>query len=505
MKAPRSSAKAGPIDEYMNKGSAGLRKRRAGGPGFNSQLSPLFAVGRWRKNGSGSGLLPKYTKPNTVTGSLRSQRADSVTFLVLVLFSFPVALDFVLRRLYKQRHKGSAFIPSEMRPFSLSLLITASLCLPSVLAWGAAGHEIVATIAQIHLHPTVFPTVCNILNFTSTNPDEPQCHLAPIAAWADQIRYRMRWSAPLHYVGALDDYPSQTCVFPGERGWAGRQGGNVLGAVRNVTNILEDWQESSDNAANEALKFLVHFLGDLHMPLHLTGRNRGGNGNKVRFDGRITNLHSLWDGLLIAKAIRQVPRNYSRPLPSRQIEFALRGTIYDSYVRRIMWEGILNKWADDVSDWVACPSTSQPTPPSTLWQHVLSTVSRFTHIRSVEDETDDHTLCPYHWAEPIHKLNCEIVWPKELDEPPYKDAPHLDDAHDHSCCDESLELTSEDYAANGPYLELDTPEYSGVITERMIVEKLLAQAGIRLAAVINWLFADFGDGSGQFQPFRVES
>lgn len=103
----------------------------------------------------------------------------------------------------------------------------------------------------------------------------------------------------MHYVGALDDYPSETCAFPGSRGWAGRKGGNVLGAVRNVTDILEDWADvdrdtriaSEDDSANEALKFLVHFLGDLHMPLHLTGRDRGGNSDKVRFSGRITSKY----------------------------------------------------------------------------------------------------------------------------------------------------------------------------------------------------------------------
>lgn len=105
----------------------------------------------------------------------------------------------------------------------------------------------------------------------------------------------MRWSAPLHYINALDDYPPQTCAFPGARGWGGKQGGNVLGAIRNVTNILEEWNGLTTtyqiDLANEALKFLVHFMGDLHMPLHLVGRDRGGNSQKVRFDGRITSAH----------------------------------------------------------------------------------------------------------------------------------------------------------------------------------------------------------------------
>jgi len=57
----------------------------------------------------------------------------------------------------------------------------------------------------------------------------------------------------------------------------------VLDAIKNVTRLLEDWTrgEANDGTANEALKFLVHFMGDLHMPLHLTGRDRGGNSDTM--------------------------------------------------------------------------------------------------------------------------------------------------------------------------------------------------------------------------------
>ncbi|KAJ7028539.1 hypothetical protein C8F04DRAFT_62519 [Mycena alexandri] len=77
----------------------------------------------------------------------------------------------------------------------------------------------------------------------------------------------------------------------------------------------------------------------MHMPLHLTGPDRGGNSIPVFFrifSGRRTNLHSLWDGLLIAKALRSVPPQYTRPLPYPQIEWSLRGAIYDPYIRMIM-------------------------------------------------------------------------------------------------------------------------------------------------------------------------
>lgn len=56
------------------------------------------------------------------------------------------------------------------------------------------GHEIVATIAQIHLDPRVSAQLCLIL------PDYAKCHLAPIAAWADTIRGRMRETGPMHYI-----------------------------------------------------------------------------------------------------------------------------------------------------------------------------------------------------------------------------------------------------------------------------------------------------------------
>lgn len=56
------------------------------------------------------------------------------------------------------------------------------------------GHEIVATIAQIHLHPAVRAKLCTIL------PPEARCHLAPVAAWADQVRYRYPGTGPMHYI-----------------------------------------------------------------------------------------------------------------------------------------------------------------------------------------------------------------------------------------------------------------------------------------------------------------
>jgi hypothetical protein len=84
----------------------------------------------------------------------------------------------------------------------LASLLLGLPALPSALAWGAAGHEIVATIAQIHLRPDVRDKLCDIL------PAQAKCHLAPIAAWADQVRGRYPGSGPMHYING-------ECAFGG--------------------------------------------------------------------------------------------------------------------------------------------------------------------------------------------------------------------------------------------------------------------------------------------------
>ncbi|KAI0790376.1 S1/P1 nuclease-domain-containing protein [Abortiporus biennis] len=343
--------------------------------------------------------------------------------------------------------------------------------IPGVYGWGAAGHEIVATIAQIYLHPAVLADVCSILypgSSANSSSNEPPCYISKVATWADQVRRspQYRYTGVLHYIGAKDDHPSSTCAFPGSSGWAGKTNENVLGAIRNMSSILDGYIYGvvENNRAEEALKFLVHFLGDMHQPLHLTGRERGGNGVKVTFDGRLTNLHSLWDGYLIAKALRTIPKNYSQPLSSIgspvDVESHLFGAIYDPYIRRIMHEGFgiglsdastSGRFASEYQDWLSCPEQPSPSFYQSLavfirnirsllqsfagplggGRHISEAVSslvdmiiKFGKPRSSqrrvgndEGRWDNEVLCPYAWAKDLHKLNCEFpLWPRELDQ-----------------------------------------------------------------------------------------
>lgn len=157
----------------------------------------------------------------------------------------------------------------------------------------------------------------------------------------------------------------------------------------------------------------------------------------------------------------------------------------------------MGKYHDELDSWITCPVAPTVQTVPSIREQWLSwflgpRVASWIFGMLVTDgglNTDDDTLCPYYWAAPIHALNCQVVFPKALDKPPYNRV-SFSSTDDHGCDSsnhEDLWLTAP---RKNKYLELDTPEYSGVIQDEWIVEKLLSQGGIRLAAVLNWLFAD---------------
>lgn len=157
----------------------------------------------------------------------------------------------------------------------------------------------------------------------------------------------------------------------------------------------------------------------------------------------------------------------------------------------------MGRWKDDVQTWITCPNPDNASSDG-IWQTVLSLFKR-----DVAAETDSDVVCPYAWARPINQLNCDFIVPKALDEPPYNQQSLEFDSR--SQWPDSAELLPESevnlvqsegrYHAgstasnDGPYLELDTAEYAGKIRDEFVVEQLLAQGGVRLAGVLNWLFA----------------
>jgi hypothetical protein len=155
--------------------------------------------------------------------------------------------------------------------------------------WGALGHRVVTAIAWDHLTPRAREVATGLL--AGEAPGEA-------SGWADRIRNRRPQTSPWHYVN----------IPVAARAWdsaAWCRGGNcVVGATSRFARALSD-PATPDPDRAEALRFLIHFVGDLHQPLHVGDRgDRGGNDVKVSWRGKATNLHAVWDGdLLIAWSV----------------------------------------------------------------------------------------------------------------------------------------------------------------------------------------------------------
>ncbi len=157
-------------------------------------------------------------------------------------------------------------------------------------AWGAEGHRVIALIAERHLTPAAQAAVARLLAL------EDAAGLAAIANWADEIRGSHRETAPWHFV----DIPLEAAGYDPARDCPG--GSCVVAKLGQFAAVLGD-ASASDKKREIALKFVVHFVGDLHQPLHSADHHdRGGNEVPVVYRGHRSNLHHLWDTELVQQA-----------------------------------------------------------------------------------------------------------------------------------------------------------------------------------------------------------
>lgn len=168
----------------------------------------------------------------------------------------------------------------------LALAIILLLIPSSLHAWAREGHEIIAIIAEPRLLPDVRDAVVALLEGTT---------FVEAASWADKVRNQQ--TAPWHYVN-IDITESQYAaarVCP--------QNQCVIGQIERFRRVLAN-PDADVQKRQKALKYLIHFVGDLHQPLH-AGDNgdHGGNDVEVEFIGETINpynhkpwnLHAVWD------------------------------------------------------------------------------------------------------------------------------------------------------------------------------------------------------------------
>ncbi len=159
----------------------------------------------------------------------------------------------------------------------------------SAYGFGVAGHSVASAVAESRLCSRAREAVARLGDGQS---------LARLSRWADEIRSTPEWehSAPWHYMNIADDASLAQYRTP--------ESGDVLWAIHAFAQQLADESLTRD-ARGDALRFLVHFIVDIHQPLHV-GRqqDRGGNAISLRLDGQRTNLHRLWDSGIIARDSR---------------------------------------------------------------------------------------------------------------------------------------------------------------------------------------------------------
>lgn len=160
---------------------------------------------------------------------------------------------------------------------------------PQAWAWGVEGHRVIADIAWAHLSDA---TIRNLRPLLGNND------LASVSTWADDIRSSHTETGPWHYVD----------IAPGSGGYQAKDCPDdncVVARIRIFASVLGDSQQPLA-ARDEALKYLVHFVGDLSQPMHAVGDARGGNDIPVTFFGSAQcgeyacNLHGVWDSDLIS-------------------------------------------------------------------------------------------------------------------------------------------------------------------------------------------------------------
>jgi nuclease S1 len=178
--------------------------------------------------------------------------------------------------------------------FALALFAAPSPC----LAWGAEGHRIVAAIAADELTPAARQDVEELLG------GDASVAMVQASTWADEIRPKRPDTAPWHFV----DIPIQSNGYDPGRDCPADD--CVVGQIDRGARIVADRQLAAPIRA-EALRFLIHFVGDLHQPLHAADNDdRGGNRLRVVLRQHRTNMHAVWD-VDVVRALGRGPEEIS--------------------------------------------------------------------------------------------------------------------------------------------------------------------------------------------------
>jgi hypothetical protein len=191
--------------------------------------------------------------------------------------------------------------------FRLTAILTFCLFSMPVFSWWEKEHQVVAIIAENNLSEAARKQVNLLLDGES---------MASISSWADSVKSDPKWSHSKrwHYInaGSNQNFDKQRPV----------PAGDILWALDYFYQVLQK-SDNSKQVRREALMFFVHFVGDIHQPLHV-GKYDDAGGNRVAVNWynspRKHNLHRVWDGLLTHSKLsaKEYAKTFEKPSKSQR-------------------------------------------------------------------------------------------------------------------------------------------------------------------------------------------
>lgn len=170
-----------------------------------------------------------------------------------------------------------------------SVLALGVLSAVPAFAWGKEGHEVVVRLAATRLTPAAQAGIKDLLDNTDATDA-----LVRYASWADEVAYNGRdYSKHWHYV---DIQITETGY---DKARDCKDDDCSVEQIGKEVAIIKD-KTQSRTARVDALKFLIHFVGDMHQPMHCSdNNNRGANEIKISGMGRKANMHKVWDTAVV--------------------------------------------------------------------------------------------------------------------------------------------------------------------------------------------------------------
>jgi hypothetical protein len=192
------------------------------------------------------------------------------------------------------------------------------------LGLGRLGHRVISRLAEMQLTPQAKAGVAALL--------EPGESLADASTWADEHRRELPKTAPWHYVDVPLDEPKYDAKFSGDVSTKGC----VVDKINEFRLVVKDKTKTVE-VRRFALRFLIHCIEDMHMPCHVgDNKDKGGNNTQARFFERGTNMHALWDTLLI-----------ERTSSTEEFRVADLGQLDTPEARQEAMKGTVEEWATE--------------------------------------------------------------------------------------------------------------------------------------------------------------